>query len=306
MNDCSDLVFVHKGYSWYLPFVLNQAQSSDPDANIVLLGDCSKSDRIEAKLMRELRDSKYIQKFTDKYVHMSTNSFDFELFCWLRWFYLLDYMQRSSIRSVMHLDSDVLLFSSLSEIKSHYTNVVDNCGYIIPEQSFDSLEWSASGHISYWTSDSLAEFCEFAIESFSDRRYLSLYEEKWNWHQRHHQYGGICDMTTLYLFWLERDSSIFNLARQHDRHVFDNSMNTASNYLANEFETERGIKKVSFINGIPMLTANQDGQQVRVHGCHFQGAAKQHIPAYYRGKNFAGKMMTQVSRNAINLLNTFR
>jgi hypothetical protein len=305
MNDCSDLVFIHKGSSWYLPFVLNQAQSVDPAANIVILGDCSDR-KIDPKSMRDLRDSKYIQRFTAKYIHMSTNSWNFELFCWLRWFYLLDYMHRNSIRSVIHLDSDVLLFSSLDEIKSAYAEAIDDCGYAIPAQDFDALEWSASGHISYWTVDRLMEFCEFAIESFSDRRYLSLYEEKWHWHQHHHLDGGICDMTTFYLFWLERGSSIFNFAQQHDRHIFDNNMNSAANYVANEFETDKGIKKVSFVNERAMLTASRDGQQVRVHGCHFQGAAKQYIPAYYRGHHFRGKTATAVSRTAINLLNTLR
>jgi hypothetical protein len=306
MNDCSDVVFVHRGSSWYLPFVLNQAKSVAPDANIVLLGDCSKSDRIETEFLQQLRDSNYISRFVDNYMHMSTNSSEFELFCWLRWFYLLDYMHRNSIKSAIHLDSDVLLFSSLSEIESAYGDVMNDCGYIIPDQSFDTLEWSASAHISYWTAERLAEFCEFAIESFCDRRYLRLYEEKWHWHQQHHVAGGICDMTTFYLFWLERGSSICNLGRQHDRHVFDNNMNLAKNYLPNEFETDRGIKKVDFVDGKPMLTASRDRQLVRVHGCHFQGAAKQYIPTYYRGENFRGQTATVVSRTAIKLLKKLR
>jgi hypothetical protein len=306
MNDCSDVVFVHKGYSWYLPFILNQARSVDPDSNIILLGDCTTSDRIGTKFVEELRDSQYISRFVDNYIHMSTNSLEFELFCWLRWFYLLDYMHRNSIKSVVHLDSDVLLFSSLGEIKSYYADVVTNCGYAIPAQSFDSLEWSASAHISYWTVAALEEFCEFAIASFSERRYLRLYEEKWCWHQQHHLPGGICDMTTFYLFWLEQGSAIFNLGRQHDRHIFDNNMNSANNYLPNEFETDREIKKIEFIDGKPMLTATKDSQLVRVHGCHFQGAAKQYIPTYYRGENFRGKTATVVSRTAIKLLNTLR
>ncbi|WP_310414124.1 hypothetical protein [Chamaesiphon sp. OTE_8_metabat_110] len=306
MNDCADVVFVHRGYSWYLPFILNQAKSVDPDANIVLLGDCAKSESIEPKFFRELRDSHYISRFVDKYIHMSTNSSEFELFCWLRWFYLLDYMQRNSIASAFHLDSDVLLFSSLGDIKSYYGDVINDCGYMIPDQSFDALEWSASAHISYWTAERLAEFCEFAIESFSDRRYLSLYAEKWHWHQQHQLAGGICDMTTFYLFWLERGSSIGNLSRQHDRHIFDNNMNSANNYLPDEFELDRGLKKIDFVNGKPMFTASKDSQLVRVHGCHFQGAAKQYIPTYYRGKNFPGKTATALSRTAIKLLKTLR
>jgi hypothetical protein len=306
MKDCVDLVFVHKGYKWYLPFVLNQAKSVDPDSNIVLLGDCSKNNRINTASVKELRSSKYIERFTDKYIHMSTNSSGFELFCWLRWFYLLDYMHRSSIQSVMHLDSDVLLFSSLAEIKSYYADAIDDCGYIIPAQSFDSLKWSASAHISYWTYERLEEFCEFCIESFCNTKYLQLYEEKWNWHQQNNLTGGVCDMTTFYLFWLEKGSSIFNLGKQHHNHVFDGSMNSSANYNENEFETCRGIKKISFVDKKPMFTNSADGQKVRVHGCHFQGNTKQHIPAHYRGENFRGQKGTELSRNVINVLNKFR
>jgi hypothetical protein len=306
MKDCFDLVFVHKGYNWYLPFVLNQAKFVDPDSNITILGDCSKPHRIAPEFVKELSHSKYIDRFTEIYIHMSTNSSGFELFCWLRWFYLLEYMRCNSIESVMHLDSDVLLFSSLSEIKSAYTAVINDCGYIIPEQSFDSLEWSASGHISYWTIDRLTEFCEFAIESFSKNKYLRLYRDKWNWHQQHNLHGGICDMTTFYLFWLEHSSSIFNLSSQHDRNVFDNNINLAANYRSNEFETELGIKKISFVDRQAMLTASKDGRQVRVHGCHFQGAAKRYIPTYYRGKDFRGKTSIELSRQAIELVKTFR
>lgn len=306
MKDCSDLVFIHNRYQWYLPFVLNQAKSVNPDANIALLGDCWHPNLIGTAAIEKLGSSQQIEQFTDKYKHMSTNSYEFELFCWLRWFHLWDYMRRNSIRSVVHLDSDVLLFSSLAEIKSDYDRAIDDCGYAIPEQSFESMEWTAAAHISYWTIERLAEFCEFAIESFCSDRYLQLYQKKWNWHQQHNLNGGICDMTTLYLFWLERESSIFNLCKQHHQHVFDNNMNFSANYKNNEFETDKGIKKIEFIDNKPLLTAIADGSRVRVHGCHFQGAAKKYIPAYYRGENFPGKTRIELSRNIINSINKLR
>jgi hypothetical protein len=294
MNSNTRIVFIHNGKSWYLPYVLRQAKFISPKSEVVLIGNDSGSEELEAKPLEALI-SKDIINFQQSYKHLSSNSEKFELFCWLRWFYLLEYMRRERVQSVLHLDSDVLLFSSMEDIETNYSEIALNCAFSIPKQEFYSYEWCASGHISYWTIEALEEFCDFIVKSFNSTEYIELYRDKWNWHLKNQVVGGICDMTTLYLFWMDRQEKIGNLAINHNGNVFDHNINKASNYYENEYVIKSNKKKVTFVKGNAYLSsaANPD-DLIRVHGLHFQNIAKQFIPSFYTGKNFKGKVYSDV------------
>ena len=147
---------------------------------------------------------------------MSTNSSEFEQFCWLRWFYLLNLMKRTNIQSVFYFDSDVLIYSSISDMIKCYSDLKFKCGFCIPKQDFDSLRWAASGHASFWTIDMLEAFCDFILKSFQKSHYMKMYEKKWAWHRSSATQGGICDMTTLFLFWKEKSNEIVNFLKSHN------------------------------------------------------------------------------------------
>ena len=51
------------------------------------------------------------------------------------------------------------------------------------------------------------------IASFSEHEYLERYQKKWDWHLAQNKPGGICDMTTLYLFWEANQDRIVNMAK---------------------------------------------------------------------------------------------
>ena len=234
--------------------------------------------------------NKYCETFCQHYRHMSTNTEKFELLCWLRWFQLLQYMRRENVPSVLYLDSDVLLFSKLSDIRDIYAAALLEGGLLVPEQEEDTLIWCASGHISYWTADLLEEFCDFCVDSFCREAYLDRYQKKWNWHLNNKKPGGICDMTTLYLFWKERQKRITNLAKDFKGNVFDLAMCTGADYLEEEYVMQSGKKEVAFVNQHPAFRRNDgSGSSVRAHALHFQGASKLHIPRYYCGEYFKGK-----------------
>jgi hypothetical protein len=289
MNSQTPIVFIHRGNSWYLPYVLSQAKFSNPTSNITLIGDDLALQAVQgikgihSESLDKL-ESDSINSFRQKYSHMSSNSEEFELFCWLRWFYLLEYMRRHHIETAFHCDSDVLLYNSIGNIKERY-NLKKNsaCGFLIQKQSFDSFYWCASAHVSYWSNDLLKEFCEFSINSFAKSKFLDLYKEKFNYHLTEKKPGGICDMTTLYLFWKWNEDRIENLAVNHNANVIDNNINTGSNYDSDEYAVElnRGIKKVKFIRGCPFFFASDNsGTLVRVHALHFQGGAKLYIKEF--------------------------
>src|SRR5690606_31248662 len=120
--------------------------------------------------------------FERSYVHLSRHRVEFELYCWLRWFYILELMAKENLESVVHLDSDVLLYSRPEEIDFTRGGATGGA-LLVEDQDFSSMQWSAVGHLSYWSHDLLGRFCEFALESFSDRRWLETYRRKWRWHQ---------------------------------------------------------------------------------------------------------------------------
>lgn len=296
------IIFIHKGNSWYLPYALYQAKSASPNSDVVLIGDNLKFKGIHAETLENLHGNE-IEEFKEHYSHMSTNSEKFELFCWLRWFYLLNYMRKNEVRSVLHLDSDALLYSSIEDIKKAYADLNLKCALSIPKQNESTFTWCASGHISYWTIEALENFCGLIIDSYRNEKYLNLYNEKWNWHLTQNQPGGICDMTTLYFFWQENPDLIVNWAKSHEGNVIDDNINAASNSESDEYLTKDGIKKIKFVNKYPhFVKADKTGKPDRVHALHLQGPGKQHIRSLYNGKSFKGKALSE----AKHLYNTTR
>jgi hypothetical protein len=92
------IAFVHNGNSWYLPYALNQAKAANGDSDVVLIGNCDAYESVHLVQIESLRD-KGSDEFRRRYDHMSANGHEFELFCWLRWFYLLQYMRREHVNS---------------------------------------------------------------------------------------------------------------------------------------------------------------------------------------------------------------
>jgi len=288
------IVFIHKGESGYLPYVLYQAKHISPESDIVLIGDGFSYAGIHNEHLDNYQSAD-LQNFKNNYIHMSSNPEEFELFCWLRWFYLLEYMRKNQVHSALYLDSDVLLYSSMVDMKSTFFEVDIKCGFLIPQQDFNALDWAASAHVSYWTIDSLADFCVFSLNSFTEKKYLELYKEKWQAHVTKVEPGGICDMTTLYLYWHEKQWQMQNLLMNKNDTVFDDNVSEASNYFINEYATSSGRKKISFAEQRPYfhLAANENSK-VRAHAIHFQGGAKEEIPKFYAGKYFKGKLANEL------------
>jgi hypothetical protein len=283
MANTIPIVFIHNGQSWYLPYVVNQAKKASPESPIVLL---VQNAFVEGALnidSEPFGQKKGAVSFSKVYKHMSPNSYQYELFCFLRWFYLLEYMREYEVNKVLYLDSDCLLYSSASTIVSWIGDY--SCALSVPLQDFDSLDWCVSGHVSFWTKESLELFCDFAIRTYTDDAYLRLYEKKWKEDRR----GGICDMTALYLFHRENESMIFNVAAEKDGAVCDHSINGSSNYFDNEYQTMLGTKRIVFDHGTPFFLYRTTGKKVKAHNLHCQGSAKILIPLYYRGEYFKGK-----------------
>jgi len=294
MSEKPKIIFIHKGDSWFLPYALHQAITHNPD-DTILLSDQPPQKHFKGIHQVTFNDSDTVEvaHFKQSYKHMSTNSVEFEIFCWLRWFHLLDLMKKENITSAFYLDTDVMLYASACEMFNHFSESGELwCGFSIPEHADDSLDWTASGHTSYWTLESLEDFCKFITQSFSDPIHLAKYNKKWSWHQKNNVPGGICDMTTLFLFWREYSSKINNFAKTQNKCVIDHNANLSLNYSEQEYLMNRRIKAIKTIDGKGYFHRIAQNDSIRAFSIHFQGGAKKYMALYYQGSRFYLKNAT--------------
>ena len=297
MSDNTSIILIHQGYDWYLYYTLNQIKSLTANTPLYLLGDdkvikaFSQANSINLNTLYSTR----VAEFVDSYVHMSTNPYDFELFCFLRWFYLLEFMKSEKITKVFYLDSDILLYTPLEKIFAIYEGRLLNCGYMIPQQEYHSFSWAGTGGTSYWHYEALDEFCRFLTATYRDREILPLYQQKWDYHKSKKIVGGVCDMTAFYFFWMRESKHITNFSKIVQGNAFDANINSSMNYYRKEFKMRGSFKKINFKNNKPFGETIDQNREIRFHSLHFQGAAKWSMPMYYTGEPFKRKFSHDIS-----------
>lgn len=157
------IIFIHTSNSWYLPYVLYQAEYFNKQRDIILLNDGTISiSKPHNFNFTSYNDHPEIVQFKNLYFHKSPNSYKYELLCFLRWFYLREFMREKQLNKAMYLDSDVLLYKDISYLLDlNYT-----CCFCIPEQEYNSYQWVASGHTSLWALEGIENFCNFLLHAY--------------------------------------------------------------------------------------------------------------------------------------------
>lgn len=155
------LFFVHRGrLRPYLIASILQARSSNPKTPVVLLSDqpleSIPSEILPSITLAPLSEfSARAETFEKVFRFEGTNSFDYELMNFQRWFYVREFCDVHSISApLMVLDSDAYLYLSLDRItetvQTHMT-VVDKVG---PQFTY------------FRSPEALASFTDFLLESF--------------------------------------------------------------------------------------------------------------------------------------------
>lgn len=229
-----------------------------------------------------------VPEFENAYVHMSTNTRDFEIICIKRWIILNNFLKEQKIDVCYYSDSDVMIYSDLSALYQNYESF--DAVFTLPEQQ-EPYRWTASACCSYWKSEIVNKFSEFIQWCYSDEG-LELLKKKWIYHQENSIQGGICDMTLLYLF--SKQINFFSLSRPLNGIVFDQNYLDGENYYRDEYETElnkyinRNVKKVTWKNGLPFALNRVSKETV-------QFAALTEYARYFNKKQ-------DVIKNAVSLL----
>jgi len=264
------VVFVHEGDQDYLKVAIRQARRRN--SRVVLIGDKSNGSfgADEHGLVKQLRS----QHFADTYQHMSHNHAEGALRGMMRWFVLLEWMERSHQDVAFYCDSDAMLYCDVSEFLATYP-----VGWAASLQIPQKPLWlaSASGHFSAWTKDALRSFRAFLEGMYTTERGLSVLRTKWAWHMLTNTPGGVGDMTHLFLWSLGKP--IINNAKVLQGAMFDHNINIPANYTEDEYRMNGAIKDI-IVDGPGDYWLWRGGERIRVNGLHFQGQAKRLMEEY--------------------------
>lgn len=284
------LVFIHSGYSPYLEFSLRQARAADPGADIVLLGDAA-NDRFPFLRHVDVGRAGFETAGGDLaavYHHRSTNGRAFELVCLQRWFVLRAFLEAEGLADALVLDSDVMLYAPEAELRRRVAG--RTLGVSRPAEQ-GHYRWMASPHVSYWTAAQADAYCAYVLGSYTEPALAEPYEEKWRYHLDNGVYGGICDMTTLYLYAeAQRPADVANFSAVEDGAACDQNLNGAENEWPDEYRMRGPLKELTWDDqGRPWGYNRRLGGRVRFQALHLQGSAKAYMPVCYRGARFEGQ-----------------
>lgn len=287
------LVFVHTGNQAYLKTVIDQAKMYNE--KVYLIGDNSNSSFCENWIsINELSENRF-NEFKKKYVHMSSNSKNFELGAIKRYFILYEFLKKYGYEEFINLDSDLLVYKNFSDMDWDKVDVALS----IP-QNQEPYNWTASLHCSYWKIQALKDFLGYLDQAYIGD--IEKLKEKWLYHREMKIEGGICDMTLAYLWCQNQKIRIYNTAKIFNNAVFDHFLFSSEGYEEGEFKTSRllEMKKVKFVNRLPYFYSNRQGW-VRAYTIHAQGKRKMYINGLYRCRNgYLYYLSTKVRRTFRN------
>ncbi|RSZ37259.1 MULTISPECIES: hypothetical protein [unclassified Variovorax] len=245
------------------------------------------------------------ERFCRSYVHLSSNTPEFEKICFRRYFLLARFLEsHPEVRDFVLIDSDVLLFQGAGPHIRRLAGRADFSGSRM--QSADG--WNpcqVSPHVSYWTANGLRRFVAYVLDSYatpSGRRKLRDIAARF---AARGVRGGVSDMTLLYL-WANATGNDDPINRVLDGTVVDHNINGMHNLHRHEFKVLGGAKRIAWREGKAWLTSTS-GDMTRVVALHFQGSAKMAMPYALRGHMLTVAAVTyalQMARRAKN--NAFR
>ena len=280
-----NIIITHRGNPPHLKYVLSQIAHTNPDANIILMGDESnKNCRFTKHVF--LKDYwNMANDFAQVYTHLNSTSVEYELFCYQRWFCVYEYMKAHNLEDVFSLDSDVLVYDNLNDLLA----LLKNYPFAVSAKNLDAENpgwWIAGPPIGYFHRDALKRMLDLFIKSYQDKKYLSLFDEKMNWHHSRNEPFGVCDMTQIFFFAQENKNKFFNLSQPF---VLNGELSRIDETIMDTTEcVADGVrKKLVFENGAVYAFDKNTNKKLRFPLIHFQGYcpinAKDWIKQYYTG-----------------------
>jgi hypothetical protein len=263
------IIFIHSGDSEYLRYTLAQAKISNPNSIVYLIGDDSnnKYEFVEHCDMREYLAE--IQELSNVYIHRSPNPYEYELFCFKRWFILRNFIDKMRIQKCLYLDSDVMLYANLCEEELKFSQsdiylyraLVPHCAYINDSRILNS-------------------FCRFVIQTYGDESlFTKIIERVEILRQTEGTLGATNDMVFFRQFSILFPDKVGDVSPIIGNSTYDSNIN-----LPYDFRMEGGIKKIIWIDNHPFGSYIPSDSLIRFNILHFQGGAKVLIKDFLKGE----------------------
>lgn len=262
-----NLVYIHKGYSWYVPLALRNGRRFY-GRNVHYIGDaygCFVA-RVLGVRAHRLKDyHKSADKFSKIYRHHSNLGYAFELFCIQRWFVLSEFLQTTGMNSCVYLDTDVLLTQNLSELTRQTAQ-------------FGMVFTGYSAHVCFINQSAmLCELTDFINSFYLDVNNEQLLESMHKSMVERAGSGGVSDMDLFYMFREKQPTSAGSFPEIFGQSPIDGSLADTRGFK----DDGRGFKKLIWNGGRPSAVTG-DGKIILFAALHHQGKAKSIMNENYR------------------------
>lgn len=300
MNNNIPVIFVHTGNQDYLKCAIESA--SKYGNSVHLLGNQTNRYMSSNWYNIEKLHSELFDQFKKRYIHMSTNTYEFELMCFKRYFLVYEYVKIINADRFIMLDSDILTYVNYGEVLP-LSEEDCACSWLGDQSNY---KWAACPCVFASTHAALKDFLEFLLNAYVDKNILKKLKEKNDNHKLKNIPGGICDMTLLYL-WIEQvinsnKYKVRNTSIIRNDSVFDHNIQSSDGYEKSEFLYDQilRMKKIIYKDNKPFFVC-KDGKHIRAYTLHFLGGAKTTMKAFYEEK---GRFNKICNRYKIRLLSS--
>lgn len=257
------VILIHKGYQDYLGCAIGQALKNNP---VHLIGDTSPPivhDNFKFEHLKEYCEG--CDEFMSIYEHLNTSPFGYEIFCYLRWFILKNYMEKHNLDNVFYIDSDVLLFVNVTEKWKHFDQ------YVL------TLAHRCAAITSFVTLEGVTSFCDLLTETYSNKNSYNYKKiaSHYNIRKEFGLDGGVCDMTLLEFFHSCSDcgggpGKVGEMMQIINDSTYDHNINVPDQ----GFSFKNGKKDFEIKEGVPYVFNNRLNKEIKFNSLHFQGVAK--------------------------------
>jgi hypothetical protein len=272
------IVIFHTGGS--PDYFVKCVENSSKNNQVYLIGDDSNKHTFTANKNVKFfhiddLQSTAVEEFKACFVNYSGNPHNYEMYCFLRVFYLKTLFEKTGLDWVFHTDSDCVVLENVNSI--FYPNQL-RVSYSVQKME-NPFHMVGSIHNALLNIDFCNTFIQLCFDIYQNKSKFSLIDSKMQWHRQNGVPGGICDMTIYYLLYSEKlIDNLFDLnipiMVNGERAVFDHNISDSYGYYGEKtYSLELGIKVVSK-NDNKYYFKVLNGNNVRTLSFHFQGSAK--------------------------------
>jgi hypothetical protein len=267
------IIFFHFGNPKYLKYSLKQARHFNPESEIYLIGDETNNKYPFVKHVLATQFKGEAESFTAIYKHRSSNGYQYELNCFLRWFYVRGFCKAHNIESFIYLDSDVMVYHDFSELTPFFNDckIANTC---------DEMGVPAVTYFKNYKA--VNDFCGYLLEAYQDGPINKKIEELYQPFAADPELlGGISDMVLFHLYFHDHPEGKIKIDLVNNKIAVDACMSRADGY-----ETKDGVKVLQWKNNLPYCKHLESGVLVRFATLHFQGNMKNEMRKNYTGGGY--------------------